>query len=170
VDPSLAQTAVVLAARHGSSALFDALLARLKRAETPELRLVALAGLTGFDDPALIERTLDLTLDSTIKQQDLRYVFRPLFERRQSRDVTYAWLVRHFDELAKRLPGFILGRLVGVAAGLCDDTRIDEAEAFFRPRLEHLEGADKHLTQALELGRQCARFRAAQQTGAAGAP
>ncbi len=166
VDPSLATAAVVLAARHGDRDLHDALVARLRSAKTPEARLVALGGLTGFDDPSLIERTLDLTLAGTIKQQDLRYVFRPLFERRQSRSVTYGWLVRHFDALAKRLPSFILGRLVWVAAGLCNEVKVDEAEAFFRPRLEHLEGADKHLTQALELGRLCARFRAAQRRSA----
>lgn len=166
VEPSLAAAAIPLAARRGDDKLYAALLAHMKSAGTPEQRLMALSGLTGFSEPRLLERTLGMTLDGTLKRQDLRYVFRPLFERRGAREVAYGWLRAHFDELKKRLPGFILGRLVWVVAGLCDEQQVLDGEAFFRPRLARLEGADKHLSQAVERGRVCAAFRAERRQSA----
>jgi aminopeptidase N len=156
VDGDIALVALELHARTAGPALFDALKAKLAAAPTPEARLVALKGMTGFDDPKLVERLLGMTIDGSIKMQDLRYVFAPLFERRATRDVAYSWLTAHFSELEKRLPSFIVGRTVWVMASLCNEERVKQAEAFFRPRVERMEGASKHLSQAMEAGKLCA--------------
>jgi alanyl aminopeptidase len=44
---------------------------------------------------------------------------------------------------------------------------VDEAEAFFRPRLAKIEGADKHLSQAAEAGKLCAALKDGQAQAAA---
>jgi alanyl aminopeptidase len=92
----------------------------------------------------------------------LRYVYSPLFERRETRDVAYRFVVDHFDQLSKRLPSFIVGRFVWVMASFCDEAKVAEAEAFFRPRVEQIEGASKHLSQAIEAGRLCAAMASRQ--------
>ena len=160
VDVDLARIAVPLAARRGDEKLFLRLLERMKRAATPEARMLALAGLAAFDDLRLVERLLGHALDGTIKGSDLRYVFPPLFQRSHTAKPTYLWLTRHFDELAKKLPSFAIGRFPWVAAALCDEVAAREAEAFFAPRLRLIEGADKHLAQATEAGKLCAALRA----------
>ncbi len=148
--------ALPLSAKRGDAALFDKLVAALKRPKTPEVRVVALAGLTGFEDPSLIERTLSLTLDGTVKTQDFRYVLTPLGSRRPSRDVTYAWMEKHFEELTKVVPSFLRARLIRVAAAMCTKERVREVEAFLRPRVEKLEGAEKNTRQSIEEGLRCA--------------
>jgi aminopeptidase N len=148
--------AVPLAARRGGDALFDRLLAVLKSPKTPEVRVIALAGLSAFEDPKLVERTLSLTLDGTVKTQDLRYVFPPLSTRRATRDATYAWIEKHFDELARVMPAFLRARLVHVAGAMCDKERVNAVEAFFRPRIEKIEGVEKATRQSIEEGRRCA--------------
>ncbi len=155
-DADLARLALPLAAKRGDAALFDRLLAVLRNPATPEIRLLALSGLTGFEDPTLVERTLALTLDGTVKAQDFRYVLTPLSTRRATRDVTYAWTQKRFDELTKVVPAFLRARLIRVAAAMCDKARVKDVEAFFRPRIENLEGAEKNARQAVEEGLRCA--------------
>ncbi|MBK7581791.1 MAG: M1 family metallopeptidase [Myxococcales bacterium] len=166
VDADLARIALPLGCRSGDAPLFDRLLARLKSAETPEQRLLALAGLSGFDHPVLVERLLGLTLDGSIKVGDLRYVYPPLFERRATARPTYQWLTKHFDALKQRLPGFAVGRFPWVVAALCDEKAVAEAHDFFAPRLLRIEGADKHLSQATEAGKLCAALRTGQAESA----
>jgi aminopeptidase N len=165
VDADTAALSLELHARAGDEKLFARLVEKLKTAATPEQRLIALGGLVGFDDPKLVERTLGLALDGTIRSQDLRYVFAPLFERRAARDPAYRYIVAHFSEFEKKIPSFILGRTVWVMASFCEEARVSEAERFFRPRVTSIEGAEKHLSQAIEAGRLCAAL-AARQTPA----
>jgi alanyl aminopeptidase len=156
VDPDLARIALPLAARRGDAALFERLRAVHADSGTPETRLLALAGLSGFEDPALVERTLGLILDRTIKVQDLRYVFFPLATRRATRDLTFAWMQRHFDELTIAVPAFLRRRFIGVAGAMCDRQRVQVVETFLRPRLENIEGAERTARQSVEEGLRCA--------------
>jgi alanyl aminopeptidase len=162
-DADVAGAALAVRARRGDVALFERILARFRSAASPEQRLIALAGLTAFDDPKLLERTLGMVLDGTIKAQDVRYVFPPLFDRRASRELAYGFIEGHFADLERVLPPSVLGRLVWIMAGLCDAERIARARAFFEPRVSKLEGADKHLSQAREAGELCAAFAAAHK-------
>ena len=165
VDADSAAVAVSLHARHGDVLLFDALKKRLVSAGTPEQRLIALGGLTGFDNPKLATQVLALTLDGTIKTQDLRYIFAPLFQRRATRDLAYWWMTRHFEELKKRVPSFVIGRLVGVLSYFCDRPQIQKARAFFSSSAKDIEGADREFKQAVEAGEQCVALRASQGAG-----
>jgi cytosol alanyl aminopeptidase len=159
----LARIAVPLAAARGDDALFDRLLGVLKRPQTPELRLLALAGLTAFDDPRLVERTLGLTLDGTIKSQDLRYVFPQIGARRTTRQVVYAWIERSFDDLIRVLPQAQIGRVARVTGALCDEAKVHAAETFWRARIGPLEGADKDVRQSVEAGVRCAALAAKER-------
>jgi len=159
VSADLAEVALAAAARDGDSALFDRIVARAQHADVPEVRVMAVTALAAFERPELVKRTLDFALDGTLKPAELRYVFPPLFERPATAGVTLDWLKAHFAELEKSLPTFVVGRFPWVAAGLCDRKRVAEAGDFFGGRLAHIEGADKHLAQAVEAGNLCAALR-----------
>jgi len=166
-NADLARIALPLAAKRGDAALFDRLRGVVTHAPTPETRVLALGGLNGFDDPALIGRTLALVLDGSIKTQDLRYLFPSLGLRRAARDVVGAWIERHFDELARMFPSFLIGRVVRAVPALCDADRVRAAEAFLHPRAAKLEGVEKDLRQSVEEGMRCAAFADAQRAEAA---
>jgi aminopeptidase N/puromycin-sensitive aminopeptidase len=156
VSADLARIALPLAARHGDAALHERLAAVLAAAQTPEARMLALAGLGAFEQPALIERTLSLILDGTIRSQDIRYVLPPMAWRRTTRDVTHRWVEANIDALLKVIPAISVGRLARLAAAPCDAARVRGAEAFLRPRLARFEGTDKEMRQAVEEGLRCA--------------
>jgi alanyl aminopeptidase len=162
----LARIAVPLAAKHGDAALFDRLLGVVKQPPTPEIRVLAVSALGSFDDRAMIERTLALVLDGTIKTQDLRYLFPSIGLRPAARDVVHPWIERHFDELARLFPSFIAWRLVRVVPALCDAGRVRAAETFLRPRATKLEGLDINLRQSVEEGLRCAALAGAARADA----
>jgi aminopeptidase N len=162
----LARIAVPLAAKRADAALFDQILGVVKKAPTPEVRIIALSGLASLDDRALIERTLALVLDGTIKSQDLRYLFPALGVRRAARDLFNDWVERHFDELARLFPSFTMGRLVRALPALCDGARVRAADEFLRPRAAKLEGVEKDLRQSVEEGLRCAALAGAARADA----
>ena len=128
---------------------------------------MALGGLAAFDDPALIERTLGLVLDGTIKGQDLRYLFPGIGLRPGGREVVHAWIEKHFDELARLYPSYVMGRVVRTVPALCDAGRVRAAEAFLRPRVAKLEAVEKDLRQSVEEGLRCAALAEAARAEAA---
>ena len=84
-----------------------------------------------------------------------------------ARDVVAAWIERHFDELARLFPSFIIGRVVRAVPALCDADRVRAAEAFLHPRAAKLEGVEKDLRQSVEEGLRCAALAGAQRAEAA---
>jgi cytosol alanyl aminopeptidase len=167
VSPDVARIALPLAAKRGDAALFDRLFGVVTNPPTPEARVLALSGLVSFDDPALIERTLGLVLAGKIKAQDLRYLFPTIGLRRAGRDIVNAWIERHFDELARMFPTFLLGRIVRAVPALCDEQRVRAADASLRPRAAKLEGVEKDLRQSVEEGLRCAALARAEGGDAA---
>jgi len=165
-DADLARVALPLAAKRGDAALFDRLRGLVTQPPTPESRVLALYGLGGFDDPALVARTLGLLLDGTVKPHNLRYLLPALGFRPAGRDVVHAWIEEHFDELARTYPSTMMARFVGTVPALCDGARVRAAEAFFRPRVAKLEGVEKDLRQSVEEGLRCAALAEAGRADA----
>lgn len=154
-DLETAAIAVPLAAHVGDAVLWHQLRARVDAAPTPEDRLVALRGLAAFEAPELVQRTLDLTLDGSLRLQDLRYVYGPLVAREASRATAFDWLLAHLPQLAHRLPGFALSRTAWLMGQACDRAQLDRIEPRFRELLGGVEGAERTLSEARESALIC---------------
>jgi aminopeptidase N len=159
----VARIALPLAAKRGDAALFDRLLAIVDKPPTPEARVLALAGLASFDDPALIERTLGLVLAGKIRAQDLRYLFPAIGLRHAGVQIVNAWIESNFDALARMFPAFLIGRIVRAVPALCDEERVRAVDASLRPRAAKLEGVEKDLRQSVEEGLRCAALARAER-------
>jgi alanyl aminopeptidase len=153
-DPETANLALVLAAKRGDVAMFDRLLALLKTPATPEVRRLARTALLAFDAAPLVQRVLNLTLDGTLKGQEMRDVVFALFRRKQSVEAAHAWVEKHFDEIVKASPN-VPYALAMTPMNICHADRVHAVEAFLRPRLDKLgRGAD--LQKWVESGLRCA--------------
>ncbi len=142
------------AARRGDAALWDALARALNEPGPPQDRIAVVGALASFEDPALLKRTLDLTLTEGVRFQDLRYVF-PTFSRRETAPAAFAWAREHFDALARRLPPTMLGGLAGLLSSACTEAERDERRAFLGERLGHIEGSARPLALALDRSNAC---------------
>jgi alanyl aminopeptidase len=159
VPGDTAQVAVEIASRRAGPERLDQLRAALKRARTPEERVIAIRAMGALGDPALLQKALDLALGDELKISDMRYLFGSALGHRASRPVVVAWEKASWDKLRAKLPGSLSRGLSWVVGGMCTRAEREDAAAFFTPRLKDVEGAQRPLAEALEGAGLCVALR-----------
>jgi alanyl aminopeptidase len=165
VEPELVRAVLAVATRRGDQKLFDRLLADAKRTADRIERERLLNALGSFIDPKLVSQAMAIMLTD---QFDLREGMGVLFGGFQSpatRPIAYRFVVDNFDAISNKMPPMYRPFLAYTLTALCDDARKAEAEAFFRPRIEKLDGGPRILAQALEQLSLCAAAKKAQRPG-----
>ena len=160
VPSDTAAVALDLSSRHAGADRIAQLLAFARTAKTREDRIFALRALGGFDDPGVLRRGLDASLEEEIRPHEMRYVMVGAFARRASRPVVEAWVRARWEDLRKKLPGSLSSGLVGAAGIACTKAEQAERAAFYGPRAVDIEGAARPLAEALESASLCAELRA----------
>ena len=160
VPSDAAAVAVDLATRHAGAGRVAELVAFAKTAKSREDRIFALKALGGFDDPALLRRGLDASLEEDVRPHEMRYVLGTAFGRRTSRPIVDAWIRARWDDLRRKLPGSLASPLVNAAGIACTKAEQAESAAFYGPHAADIEGAARPLAEALEAASLCAELRA----------
>jgi puromycin-sensitive aminopeptidase len=113
LDPNLASVVVGLAARDGDAALYDRFL-ELKRAASrdPEEEQRFLLSLAAFEDPQLIQRTLDMGLSDAVRSQDRTFLLNGLLGRRAARETAWRFVRSHWPEIVRLLDPMLLQGLL----------------------------------------------------------
>jgi puromycin-sensitive aminopeptidase len=113
LDPNLASVVVGLAARRGDVVLYDRYLERKRAsARDPEEEQRFLFGLAGFEDEALIRRTLDLALTDDVRPQDRAHLFARLLGGRSSRAAAWSFIRKRWSDLAAGMDPMLLQNVV----------------------------------------------------------
>jgi len=99
LDPNLVPVVVGLAARGGDTALYERYLERKRTSATddPEEEERFLFGLTGFEEPVLVDRTLALTFTDDVRPQDRAFVLARLLGLRHARLAAWHFVRDHWD-------------------------------------------------------------------------
>ncbi len=148
LEPNLADTVATLAARAGEDARFDAILAAMEKAATPQERRRLLLSLGEFHDRAMIDRALALTLTQTVQTQDVVLLLARALANREARERTWAFVKRRWSVLRRRLPPMLATRLVESTPNLQTAERRRDVAAFFAAN--PLPTARRALAQTLE--------------------
>jgi aminopeptidase N len=152
------QVALRLAAGSADAAFLSKLEDLQSRAAMPSDRIAALNAAASVEDPALLRRTLDRTLDGSTKLQDLRYVLSLAFERRSTRDAAFAWLVERSDAASKALPGYVIARFSESLGATCTTAARDARRDFLTSRLAPIEGTARGMAIAADRAAACIDF------------
>jgi hypothetical protein len=155
VDGDIATVAVELASRKAGKERFDALLAAMKNATTPQNRVIAVRGLAAFGDAGLLKQTLDKLASSEIKLQDGRYVFGAALDHGPSRPVVLDWVRTNWSKVGSRMPRPFVRRFVSLVGETCTKEARDEMATFFRDQTKNLDGAERALAQGVEKATLC---------------
>lgn len=147
IEPNLADPVVLLAARSGDAARFDAMEAAFERAATPQERRRFLFALAEFRTPKLIDRALGLCLTDRVPTQDMAFVLVRLLANRVARERAWAFVQKRWKRLVKRMPPMLASRLVEATPAL-GPRRRREVAAFFRAH--PIPTGGRALDQALE--------------------
>lgn len=135
LDTNLVSVVVGIAARTGDAALFARYLER-KQAATrdPEEEQRFLLGLTAFEDAALIERTLRLTLTDAVRPQDRAHLLAALLGQRAARAAAWNFVRVHWRELVERMDPMLQQNLVRALAQLTPEPMATEVREFLPRR------------------------------------
>jgi aminopeptidase N len=161
VESTLLSLAVNLAATGGDAALYERYRQASKAATDPEVRYQYLYGLTAFSDPALVRRTMDITLSDEVRSQDAKVVIGRMLANTDSHKLAWQLVRERWAEIQKKTGEFV-GNTVIVSsfASFCDAPTGAEISAFFK---EHkVPDAERTLQQALERIDSCAKGAVAQ--------
>ena len=149
----------MLASRRAGPERFDQLRGVMKSAKSPEQRVTALKAMGAFGDPALLTRAFDFSLSDEVRAQDIRYIFLSALQYRGSRRVVFDWLKRRWDDATKKASGALGKDFLRVLDTTCTREELDEARAFFTPRVAQVYGSGRDLAEKLEAASQCVELR-----------
>jgi aminopeptidase N len=161
IDATLGQTAVGIAARSGDAALFDQLQKIAETSTNPEFQDGALRLLARFEDPALVQRSLDYAASSKVRNQDALIQFAIDLQGDATRDLTWNYVKSHWDTLKTLLTPELGSILVESTSAFCSGDARDDVKAFFA---EHkVPSSDKALQHSIERIDGCIEFRRLQE-------
>lgn len=161
IGPDATALAYELGTRSGDRALWDKVHARWQSATSATERTMLLRALLGFDEPALLERSLSLALEGKLPVQDLRYVIGVLAARPDKVKAFDAWVQKHWSELQEKFPPPAMSRFASVFGALCKESDIDAAKPFYVSQVAPIEGAKRGVELAEQAARVCAALNAA---------
>jgi puromycin-sensitive aminopeptidase len=158
LDPSLVGAVLTIAARHGDAKRWDDLKARMDASTNPEDHDHFMYALAEFQDPALIQKSLDLSISGGIRKQDVAHFLGQLLQNREASAAGWTFVKAHFaDVLAHSTPQSIDWSVIPAMGMRCsaDDHR-DLADFFASHKIE---SSARPLAEALEGIDLCVRFK-----------
>lgn len=157
----IAQAVLNVVVVSGGREEFEAVRAGFRNAADPLSEQRHLFALTAVRDESLAAEVLEMTRGE-IRAQDAHQVLRMMFRNRRCGPLAWAFVVKHFDELANRLPSHAMPTVMG---GVTSLVQVDEAgkARFVEEVRSFVEGRDfgghqRLVDQALERQAINARF------------
>ena len=160
VDPTLAATALNVAAQNGDAAFFDQMQRVSHTSEDPQLRVQALYALASFRDEGLVVRALDYALSGQVKNQDALFLVRLEMRDRRTRDAAWRYVQQNWPRVQAQITTWMGGELVESMGGFCSTDRSSQVSEFFAV---HSVSATSHaLDKARNSIADCVDLRVAQ--------
>ena len=162
VDGTLARAAVRVAAMHGDAALYAQYKAQLQTKLPPESYYRYFYGLAWFPGADLAQETLEATLTTDVRNQDL-FVLGDLMQNPASQAAAWSFIRTHYDAINAKAGGGLggAGVFLDAVTALCDEQSLAELQEFFQrhPGL----GTLRNQKAALESVSGCIALRQQQQ-------
>ncbi len=150
-EPNLAGIIVALGAQTGDKQRLRQYVniyqERKSAGMAPELQARYLRALSAFDTPQVVAQVLELSLDGTVPQEQLRVVLVPLLSRRTTQMATWRFIQKNWAQIGPRVGAMGMARLVESTGALPFAER-DNISAFFTKH--PVPEAERALQKALE--------------------
>jgi aminopeptidase N/puromycin-sensitive aminopeptidase len=161
VDATLGETALAIAARNGDAALFDKLQKAAETSNNPEFHENALRLLAQFEDPVLVQRSLDYAVSGKVRNQDAAFQFAIALLIDGTRGLAWKYIQANWEKVQSQLTTEMGGLLVRSTGSFCSAADRDGVKQFFA---EHkVAASDLALKHASEQIDGCIELRALQE-------
>ncbi len=161
VNPTLAQTALGIAAFHGDTALFDKLQKLYETSNDPEVKEQALRDLVLFTNPALLNRALEYTVSSKVRNQDASIELAIGLAIPENRDQTWSFIKTNWKAVQAQFTTEMGAEVVGSTGSFCSAEARDDVRNFFASH--PVAASDASLRHAIERINGCIELRSLQE-------
>jgi len=161
VDTDLASTALSLSALNGDSSFYDRVLAAIKNPKSPELYYNYLYTLPQFEDPKLLQRTLEFAISPEVRSQDALGVITSVIRNPAGRDLAWNFVRQHWPEVEKAGGPFASAQVVGATGVFCDAGMRDQVTEFFSAH--KVAAAERTYKQSIERINNCIELKSRQE-------
>ncbi len=161
VDATLGQTALAIAAGNGDAALFDRLQQISQTSVNPDFQEGALRLLATFEDPALVQRSLDYAVSGKVRNQDAVIQFAIALQIDENREQAWKYIQNNWDKVQAQFTTEMGAILVGSTGSFCSAEARNEVKSFFSTH--KVAASDMALKHALESIDGCVELRALQE-------
>ncbi|KAJ5095945.1 hypothetical protein NUU61_005301 [Penicillium alfredii] len=149
IHPNIRGSVFNIVLKNGGAKEYDIVLGRFRSAPTSDEKTTALRCLGVAEDPALIQRTLNLALSDEVKNQDIYMPLGGLGRHPEGIKARWAWMQSNWDTLDKSLSAAlsILSAVVQLTtASFSSDAQLKEVQDFFATK--DTKGFDRALSQS----------------------
>jgi aminopeptidase N len=148
IDANLANAVVSLGARAGGAALHRRFVDAAMTSASAQEKHRFLLALGDFRNEKLIDKTLRFALTDAVATQDVAFLLMRLFANPAARERTWAFMVRRWDRIRKRVPPHLCSYLIEMTPALLTNESKREVAKFFRAN--PVPTGERALRQALE--------------------
>ena len=161
VDREMAGGAMALAALNGGEVFYDRLMAALKNPKSPEEYYMELFTLPQFNDPKLLQRTLDYAISPGVRSQDALSVVTSVMQNPEGEKMALDFVLAHWDAVQKVGGPFASGQVVGATSSFCDAHMRDRVVDFYAAH--KIEAAERTYRQSIERINNCVDLKSQQE-------
>ena len=162
VDHELAGAAMPLAALTGDAGFYDKVMAAMKDAKSPELYYAYFFTLPQFNDPKLLQRTLDFAISPDVRSQDALQLVTNVLGNPAGEQLAWNFIRQHWTELEKAGGPFASAQVVGATSVFCDAGLRDQVTEFFTAH--KVEAAERTYKQSIERINNCVDLKTQQES------
>jgi puromycin-sensitive aminopeptidase len=155
VAPELVSALTTVFAHCGAENDFEHVLEAYRSSQTPQEKQRYLLALGEFQQPASVQRVLEMTLSDEMRRQDVPSILRKLLSSRHSRYVAWDFVSTRWEKIIGKVPDNAVARFCEGITSLID--KAEEVHAFF-DRHEVAYGS-RTMAQHLEHLKIAQRFR-----------
>lgn len=137
IHPNLRDSVFAIVLKNGGTKEYDIVLERFRNAPSSDEKVTALRCLGTAEDPALIERTLDLVMSGEVKNQDIHTALAGLSSSPTGIDARWTWLKKNWDTIYVRLPPTLemLSIVVQLStSSFCTEDQLNDVQSFFEAK------------------------------------
>jgi aminopeptidase N len=160
LDPTMAGTVFNLAALRGDGSLYNKIMEQAQESTSPEQHYILVKALEKFDDPRLLERTLQFALTPAVRTQDMPSVIAGVMHNPAGRRLAWDFVRQRWARIEKEAGVLYTERLVGATGSFCDADLQAEVKDFYA--MHPQPGAERTLRQSLERIQYCADLKLLQ--------
>jgi aminopeptidase N/puromycin-sensitive aminopeptidase len=161
VDATFGLAAVQIAARNGDAALFDQLQTVAETSTNPEFQEGALRLLAEFENPALVQRSLDYAVSGKVRNQDAVIQFAIALQSDENRNQAWKYIQNNWEKVQAQFTTEMGAVLVSSTGSFCSAEDRSSVEQFFSTH--KVASSDKALKHALESIDGCIELRTLQE-------